>query len=91
MAEPPLWAVAMTPHTVGSGVVSKSIPMVHVGGGVEPPVLVLTADDDDEVVDEMGVVDETFVVLDEAGDVVLDAFEVVVLVGAAAEELPCKH
>lgn len=87
MAEPPLWAVAMTPHTVGSGVVSKSVPMVPLGGGVEPPVLVLTADDDVEleVADVMGVVVvETFVVLDED-------FEVEVLVGAAAEELPCKH
>lgn len=46
-------------------------------GRVEPPVPVLPADDDVEVLDETDVVDEAFV-------------EVEVLV-VAAEELPGKH
>jgi hypothetical protein len=55
VAEPPLWALAMTPHMLLSGVLSKSSPTLPFGGvevlvGVEPVVVL--------VVVEVGLVDE---------------------------------
>ena len=66
VAEPPLCAVTMVLHTLGSGVVSKSVPMTPVEAGGDDPVVVLeTVDvlDETEVVLELDVTVELVVVV----------------------------